>query len=130
MRPHALGVAEPAVGLGVQGRPSSHGNAVRLVSDARSLRRLVGCALEKPADFRRVRLAVFRYTRSTAETYRLVRVSDDGTKIHLAFSVSHVCQGIAQQMLSNVALVAIPMTTKPVVADVEHQTAPRCGQLR
>ena len=41
--------AEPPVGIGVRGRPSSHGNAVRLVFDARSLRRLVGCPLENVA---------------------------------------------------------------------------------
>jgi hypothetical protein len=111
------------------GLSASSGNRVQLASAPQFLRKIVGCPLNEPPDFGRVRVAVFRHVRFSAETYRLVDVLDDGTKIRLAFRVSHVCQGIAQQAFADVAVVAIPKGTKPVVADVEHERESACGQV-
>jgi hypothetical protein len=102
---------------------------VLVATSARELRQLVTCTIAPPPDFRRVRVAVFRYTRYTAETYRLAAVSDDGSKIHLVFSVSHACQGIAQQLFPATAIVALPRDAKPVVADVEYAHQPPCGAV-
>jgi hypothetical protein len=116
--------ARSVLGLSVAGA-----NRVQLASAPQPLREIVGCPLSEPPDFRRVRVAVFRYVRYSAESYRLVDVLDDGAKIRLAFHVSHVCQGIAQQAFAEVAVVAIPKGTKPVVADVERARGPECGRV-
>jgi hypothetical protein len=113
----------------VLGLSVASANRVQLASAPQPLRKIVGCPLSEPPDFRRVRVAVFRYVRFSAESYRLVDVLDDGTKIRLTFHVSHVCQGIAQQGFAEVAVVAIPKGTKPVVADVEHERGPECGRV-
>jgi hypothetical protein len=111
------------------GLSASSPQRVQLASAPQFLRKIVGCPLSEPPDFARVRVAVFRYVRFSAETYRLVEVLDDGAKIHLAFHVSHACQGIAQQAFAEVAVVAIPKGTKPVVADIEHERDPECGNV-
>lgn len=111
------------------GLSSSSPRRVQLASAPQALRKIVGCPLSQSPDFARVRVAVFKYVRFSAETYRLVDVLDDGAKIRLAFHVSHVCQGIAQQPFAEVAVVAIPKGTKPVVADIEHEREPECGNV-
>jgi hypothetical protein len=117
---------ERPVGLGLAARASSGREPVPVATTPEALRQLVGCSPAARPDFGHVRVAVFKYTSIPAQTFRLAAVTDDGKKIHLAFSVSHICQGIAQRPYEDVALVAIPRDSKPVMADVEYERLPDC----